>query len=125
MKVVTTLFLSMLAAVSMAQPPSRQYESTHDAWGGISGYHKIDLGEYTPFPAQAADRIEIPYTALDAQTARLLIYNLAGEVVRSYALKSQAGKVVLPSGSLLPGEYVYVLAVDGRLVSRKKLVIHS
>lgn len=68
------------------------------------------------------------YTVIGYQTtsrnARLVITNLLGAIVRDIPLSDRQNTVLVDTGELNTGVYLYSLQADGRLAGTRKLVVN-
>ncbi|HEY0740263.1 MAG TPA: hypothetical protein VGD40_02340 [Chryseosolibacter sp.] len=67
--------------------------------------------------------LDIAYSALYAQHAQFLLYDSRQNLLVHLEDLPQVGIVQLESRGLAPGNYKYALAVNGRVVFRRKLKV--
>jgi hypothetical protein len=73
-----------------------------------------------PFSQNTIVRCYVPFSVT---RAKLEIYNISGQLIRSYALSSGMNSVTIEAGVLSAGEYSYLLFADGKKVDTKKMTI--
>ena len=83
----------------------------------------FSLAQNIPNPFNETTTIEavVPETI---QQAKIIVYNLQGLELASYAL-NQRGKasVEISAGRFSSGMYLYALVADGRIIDTKKMVL--
>lgn len=73
-----------------------------------------------PFNGETRIRYELSKTAADACIG---IYKLDGQEVSIYAIHDLQGELVINSGKLKPGMYIYSLIVEGQVADTKRMVV--
>lgn len=69
--------------------------------------------------------LTLSYRAIGAYTFSIVIFDSEKEIVHHFTgLKTHAGNVVIPAGSLDEGTYTCALEVNGRLGIRKKMKVY-
>ncbi len=82
---------------------------------------KLDQNTPNPFTTTTTIRYEIP---VGAGSAKLVLTNAKGEVVKNIVLNSKGkGQVQINSSALAAGAYTYTLYADGKKSDTKQLVI--
>ncbi|MFM2136092.1 MAG: hypothetical protein RL021_1492 [Bacteroidota bacterium] len=79
------------------------------------------LAAASPNPA---DQYTIIGYQTNSKNARLVITNLLGAVVRDVPLSDRQNTVLIDTGDLNTGVYLYSLQADGRLSGTRKLVVN-
>ncbi|WP_141259314.1 T9SS type A sorting domain-containing protein, partial [Flavobacterium aquatile] len=74
------------------------------------------------FPNPAKDVVSVQYN-LDATSAKLEVYDIAGRSISTNVLSSSVGDLQLNTSSYPSGVYIVVVKQDGVLLARKKLLI--
>lgn len=80
------------------------------------------LGDAYPNPASGIITIPFAFGKLPVHSS-VEIFSAAGEKIAAYELGKNSGELVLDPGFLSGGFYFYSLVINGRSVSRKKLLI--
>ena len=75
------------------------------------------------YPNPTTDKVTVNYSLGINTTAQLVIQNLVGEVVTSYALNSSTNETVLDVSTLKAGIYLYTLRTTNGYIQNGKLVI--
>jgi hypothetical protein len=73
-----------------------------------------------PFHTETTIAYELPEKY---SSANLYIYSSSGAQVKNYILNSSANKVTVSAYELAAGTYVYTLAVDGKWVDTKRMIL--
>lgn len=76
-----------------------------------------------PYSQSTTIRYQVPTSAMSAS---IKVFSLTGQELHSIDLSGKtAGEVILETGKLEAGTYVYTLLVDGQAVDSKKLVLQK
>jgi trimeric autotransporter adhesin len=87
----------------------------------ISGNARLEQNTPNPFRENTLIRYFLPE---GGHRAQIIVTDMAGLQVMAFPLEHQgAGQVLIHGGTLSPGTYVYTLAVDGRKVDSKRMVL--
>lgn len=80
---------------------------------------------YQNTPNPFTSNTEIRFGLPDAvQSAAIYIYNMVGEQIESYDLTNNPdNKIVVESGHLTAGMYLYALVVNGKLIDTKQMIL--
>lgn len=73
-----------------------------------------------PFNENSAIRCFVPIVVKQAQ---LIIYNMSGQPVKTFFLKTGTNNIAVSAANLLPGEYKYSLFIDGKKVDSKSMTL--
>lgn len=65
----------------------------------------------------------INYYIQNNQNAEILIYNSDNELVKSYLLDKDSGKITIKAKELSVGTYYYSLIIDGKIFDSKQLIL--
>ncbi|MEP6467327.1 MAG: tail fiber domain-containing protein [Parafilimonas sp.] len=63
------------------------------------------------------------YVPTSVQQAQLVVYNLSGQLIKSYSLTSGMNTVTINAGTLSSGQYTYSLVADGKKVDSKSMIM--
>ena len=63
------------------------------------------------------------YVPASVKQAQLAIYNMKGQVIKTYKLSPGMNNVSITGGSLASGQYTYSLLADGKKVDSKNMVM--
>ena len=83
---------------------------------------KISISSIFPNPAGAYASIDYSLTN-HTHTAKIILCNVLGNVVREYILVRDARRLNISTLELTSGVYFYSLYVDGKNVVTRKLII--
>lgn len=74
-----------------------------------------------PFTEETA----INYTLVEGTlSANLMVCDMSGRLIQNYDLNLDgAGQVVISGGELDPGQYIYTLVADGKLIGTKQMIL--
>ncbi|TAE07894.1 MAG: T9SS C-terminal target domain-containing protein [Bacteroidetes bacterium] len=88
-------------------------------------FNKKEAKLYQNVPNPANQNTVINFSVpQEAKSAKMMIYNLQGEQLKSYNLNGRGDdKVEISASELKTGMYIYTLIVDGEIVDSKKMVI--
>ncbi len=77
-----------------------------------------------PYPNPANHQVHIPIELPEGiSSAQLMLYNLNGQKILSYPVTSSDGNLLLPTGQINPGTYLYTIQSGQWHSDSKKLVI--
>ena len=79
------------------------------------------LYQNVPNPSDCGTRIR--YELIESTNAHIGIYELDGKEIAIYPLRDIQGEIVIESGALNPGMYLYSLIVNGQIQDTKRMVI--
>ena len=79
------------------------------------------LYQNVPNPSDCGTRIR--YELIESTNAHIGIYELDGKEIAIYPLTDIQGEIVVESGALNPGMYLYSLIVNGQIQDTKRMVI--
>jgi PKD repeat protein len=98
------------------------YTQVVDTWAvGIDNVPtSMFLGKFVPNPTN--NQTSLQYALADKQTANLQVYDMNGRIV-NHATLTGAGEYNLDTHNLSSGLYMYLVTVDGIVITRDKLVI--
>lgn len=96
--------------------PGVMYTSRVKELGGVS--------TFDPYPNPSADWIRLPYEMTGA-TGTLNIIDMAGRVQKSYVVSGMFSDILVQSGTLPAGQYLYYIEVDGIRSNSKTFVINQ
>jgi hypothetical protein len=87
-------------------------------------WEELDI-ELSVFPNPADQRINITVNYdIDSQSSSLFFYSADGRIVDEVQIANTKGEVTVHSvNSWLPGVYIYELVIDGKNMSRGKLIV--
>ena len=80
----------------------------------------VPFGKFVPNPTN--NQTSLQYALADKQTANLQVYDMNGRIV-NHATLTGAGEYNLDTHNLSSGLYMYLVTVDGIVITRDKLVI--
>ncbi|MCI4667226.1 MAG: tail fiber domain-containing protein [Bacteroidia bacterium] len=83
------------------------------------GDAKLYQNSPNPFNAQTEIRYELPQ---NSETAQMIVFDMQGKQVRNYNLDGN-GKLIINSGELEAGMYLYSLIINGQEVSTKRMIL--
>ena len=76
------------------------------------------------YPNPASEYVELDYTiSSGVQEAKLIFYNVLGSQMNAYTLNKAENKLRVSTIEMPTGLYFYQLALDGRKVATKKMLI--
>jgi hypothetical protein len=81
---------------------------------------------YQSFPNPAKDGATTLryYLPLNSRPASMRIYGIDGKLVADFPItKEDSGEIVLGTGRLVPGVYLYMLEVDGKRIETKRMIV--
>jgi hypothetical protein len=73
-----------------------------------------------PFTQSTSVKCYVPNSVKQAQLA---VYNLSGQLIKSYSLTSGMNNVTINAGTLSSGQYTYSLVADGKKVDSKNMAM--
>ena len=73
-----------------------------------------------PFTQTTSVKCYVPNSVKQAQ---LVVYNLSGQLIKSYSLTSGMNNVTINAGTLSSGQYTYSLVADGKKVDSKNMTM--
>lgn len=71
-----------------------------------------------PFTQNTTVRCFVP---TDVQQAKLVVYNMNGQLIKSYDLSKGMNTVTITAGTLSSGQYIYSLLADGKKIDSKNM----
>jgi hypothetical protein len=80
----------------------------------------VPFGKFVPNPTN--NQTSLQYVLADKQTANLQVYDMNGRIV-NHATLTGTGEYNLDTHNLSSGLYMYLVTVDGIVITRDKLVI--
>ena len=81
-------------------------------------------GEMSVYPNPAVSYTNISYTLPQGTTqGQLILYDLAGRVLKEYAITSAFDHLGLTTSDIAAGTYFYQLSVSGNAIAAKKIVV--
>jgi len=84
---------------------------------------EASLGQNVPNPFSTTTRIDV-YLPTTASKAKLYLYNMQGEQIKSFNITERGNTSVTIEGySLKAGMYLYALIADGKEVDTKKMIL--
>lgn len=84
-----------------------------------AGYLKQNMPN--PFSQNTVINVNIPD---NVQQAHLMVYDMQGNKLRSYIVKSKGASTInISAGSLAAGQYIYTLQADGKVIDSKKMTV--
>lgn len=90
--------------------------------GLLFSNNKISISSVYPNPASAYASIDYSLAA-NANSAKIILCNVLGNVVGEYTLSKEARRLNISTVELTSGVYFYALYVDGKNVVTRKLII--
>jgi hypothetical protein len=85
---------------------------------------KLGLSQNDPNPLGRNQKTTIHYRAIDATSVTLVIYTSEGNKALVFEnLPPGIGSVSVKANQLAPGNYTYALIINGRRISRKKMIL--
>ena len=75
-----------------------------------------------PFSTSTTIEYELPETITSAS---LVVYDMYGKQVRSFAISSNNGTVEIDASTLSKGTYIYSIEVEGKILAREKMIIQK
>lgn len=84
---------------------------------------KLSLDQNYPNPLTTSEKTTIGYSAIDARYASIVIYSSQGQQVMKRSVGGGVGRITLNGCDLKSGTYVYALFVNGRRISKRKLIV--
>jgi Secretion system C-terminal sorting domain len=84
---------------------------------------KLSLDQNYPDPVTTSEETTIGYRAIDAIYASIIVYSSQGQQVVTRSVGSGVGRITLNGSELKSGTYFYALFVNGRRISKRKLVV--
>jgi hypothetical protein len=85
---------------------------------------KLDLSQNDPNPLGRNQKTTIHYRAIDATSVMLVVYTSEGNKALVFEnLSPGIGSVSIEANQLVPGTYTYALIINGRRISRKKMIL--
>ncbi|HEY8513811.1 MAG TPA: hypothetical protein VIL31_17765 [Cyclobacteriaceae bacterium] len=116
--------LILASGVLLAQPfyPDTIHVTRTEPWKDYDKNRRLYLGENFPNPFKDSEGTTIPYSAIGAKEAWIIVYNPAGIPITCYRLPSSTGKLeIKEQGWPAGGDYIYALFVDGRMIRKRKM----
>jgi hypothetical protein len=91
----------------------------------ISSADVAKLAQNVPNPTKNGTSISY-YLPENTKTASIEIYNISGQLVRSFPLREKGnGSVTVSSSDLPSGTYVYTMIADGKITGSKKMIMED
>lgn len=86
---------------------------------------KLDLGQNHPNPLHSTEVTVIPYSAIDAPQASIILYDAKKKkkVLEIDKLPGETGEVRISGEQLAAGSYIYALVVNGRIVKKREMEV--
>jgi hypothetical protein len=110
--------LFIASSASSCESPRLAATSIHE----LEALHNSSLISLAPNPG--SDKITANYIINEnAKTAKIELYNFAGQIVSAFNLNIEDKNYTLDCSSLASGMYFTTLVVDGKQVSTQKLII--
>ena len=86
-----------------------------------SEYKSVDFSPAYPNPASTSATLD--YMIPDGASGKLMLRNLAGNLVREVNLEKSAGKIVINTFDLKDGLYFYSVLLNNRIELTRKLMV--
>ena len=94
-----------------------------ELYNGSSANTGAALYGNTPNPFKDQTTVNF-YIPKETSLASLHIYDLQGKQLKQFAITEQGQtSIIVPSGSLGAGSYIYTLIVDGQEIGSRKMII--
>lgn len=101
-----------------------QHDINSDQESKLTIERKLTVSQNYPNPFSADESTTITYRAIGALDVSLVFYNAKGKrVLLLEKLIPGSGQVIIHGNQLPPGAYTYALAVNGRIIGKKKMEI--
>ena len=86
---------------------------------------KLTLGQNYPNPLHSTEVTAIPYSAIDATQASIILYDAKKKekVLEIDDLPGETGEVKISGEQLAAGSYIYALVVNGRIVKKREMEV--
>lgn len=95
------------------------FSSTTPKSAEISGTYLLQNAP-NPFSQNTTVRCYVPSTV---QQAKLAVYNMNGQLIKTFSLTSGMNTVTISAGTLSSGQYTYTLLADGKKVDSKNMIM--
>ncbi|MBK7384598.1 MAG: T9SS type A sorting domain-containing protein [Flavobacteriales bacterium] len=104
-------------------PDSSWVDLDHCGFVGLEELNNTNGLSIWPSPSDGQD-VQVSFNLDRNQVGtRVVLYNVLGEPVHQVAVQGRQGRVVLPTGVLVPGVYFANLERQGRMLTTRRLVI--
>jgi hypothetical protein len=78
-----------------------------------------------PFPNPTKDIITIPYQLNQAGAeGTIMVTDMEGHKIKILSVKGRKGQIILNTGNLAPGQYLYTLQSKGQTTTTKKFIVN-
>jgi type IX secretion system substrate protein len=96
------------------------------AYKCATGIDELSTGSIAnAYPNPASSIVNIKYDLTDANTGKIVIYDMLGKVVKQNVLADTQGVAKMNVADLNAGVYFYSLLVNDKAITTKKLIISS
>jgi len=75
-----------------------------------------------PYPNPASNYINIPYRLDNESPAELILVDISGQEINRVDLPSSSENIMLNTGNLKPGNYIYYMEISGRRILSRKFI---
>jgi len=93
-----------------------------NASASISNTNAAWLLQNAPNPFDQNTTIQC-YVPSSVKQSQMLVYNVAGQLMKSFSLHNGMNNVTINGGSLSSGQYAYTLLADGKRIDTKHMVL--
>lgn len=91
-----------------------------DPGTAVSGVSLLDQNIPNPFTNETVINYTLPQ---QVQNAALVVYDLSGKQISSFALNNGGSSITLSSEKLAAGIYIYSVMADGKILDSKRMVV--
>lgn len=121
---ISLIFCSLPTSGTAQSSDAQDKLTTLEETNRFPYWGKLGLSQNDPNPLGRNQKTTIHYRAFDATSVTLVIYTSEGNKALVFEnLSPGIGSVSVEANQLAPGIYTYALFINGRRISRKKMIL--